>query len=138
MTKPKKGRRLSTDVEITPLLDVMFLLVIFFMVASSFHEETRVLEVALPRADNPKVITIDEAVLNVTVTREGRIFLNDDEIEPPNLRRELRERVRETGFRNMIIRGDSDAPYRHIVAVIDAANAVETEGISFAVLYASM
>ena len=116
----KKPRR-STQIDITPLMDVMFLLVIFFMVASSFHEETRALEVALPRADCPRVITLDEGVLNITVTRDQQIFLGEREIEPPRLREELRTLARETGFTRVVVRADADTPYRHVVAVIDAA-----------------
>ena len=134
----KTKRRKQTDIDITPLLDVMFLLVIFFMVASSFHEETRALEVALPRAENPTIITVDEKVLTVTVTKDDRVFMDEQEVEPSKLKEELNKRVKETGFKNVIIRADSDAKYRSIVAVIDAANAVETEGISFAVLYTSL
>ena len=134
----KKKKRGATEIDITPLLDVMFLLVVFFMVATSFHEETRALEVTLPRAENPKIIAVNEDVLNITVTKDNRIFLNDDEIAPEKLKEELNERVKDTGFKNVIIRGDSEASYRSIVGIIDAANAVETEGISFAVLYTSM
>lgn len=131
-------KRTATEVDITPLLDVMFLLLIFFMVASSFHEETRALEITLPRAETPKVITIDEQVLHITVTRDARFFLGETEVEPDKLRVELDSRIRESGFRHAIIRADADAPYRHMVAVIDALNAVEVEGISFAVLYTAL
>lgn len=136
-TRTKKQRE-STEIDLTSLIDVIFLLLIFFMVATSFHEETRVLDIDLPRALNPKVITIDENVLSIMVTKDNRIFLNNDEIEPSNLTDELNTRAKKTGFRNVIIKGDAETSYRNIVAVIDAANAVETKGISFAVLYTTM
>ncbi len=116
----------------------MFLLVIFFMVATSFHEETRVLEVKLPRAEKPKIITLKEGVLNVTVTSDNRIFLGDDEIQPADLRKAVKERLAKSDVKQVIVRGDIKADYRYIAAVVDAANIAEADGISFAVLYTSI
>ena len=133
-----KRKRKKTQIDITSLIDVMFLLVIFFMVATSFHEETRVLEVTLPRAEKPKVVTVNEDVLNVTVTGDNRIFFGDDEIEPEKVREELRKRLRDSEIKQVIIHGDIKAEYRYIISVVDASNIAEAEGISFAVLYTSL
>ena len=96
-----KKKRRASEIDITPLMDVIFLLLIFFMVASSFHEETRALEVTLPRAEHPKIITVDEAVLNITVTKENRIFLNDDEVEPTELIEKLKQLAIDTARRDL-------------------------------------
>ena len=134
----RKQKRKATEIDITPLMDVVFLLLIFFMVATSFHEETRALDVSLPRAENPKIITIDEQVLTITVTKDDRLFLDEVEIEPKALKDELDRFAMETGFRNVIVKGDESAKYRTIAAVLDALTMVETEGISFAVTYTSL
>ncbi|NQT92801.1 MAG: biopolymer transporter ExbD [Lentisphaerae bacterium] len=138
MSLRAKQRRESSDIDITSLLDVIFLLLIFFMVASSFHEETRALDVTLPRAENPEVITLDENVLSVTVSKDDRIFLNEREVDPQNLKEELTKEILATGFKNLLIKGDGETKYRNIAAVIDAATTLEVEGVSFAVLYSSM
>jgi len=132
--KKKKERR-RTDVDITPLLDVIFLLLVFFMVATTFHEETRAIDVTLPRAENPKIITMNEKVLSVPTSSDDRFFLNEDEVEPTDLRKALNDRIIETGFKHVLVKGDRDAKYQNIAAVIDALSALEVEGISFAVLY---
>lgn len=136
----KIGRRARkpTDVDITSLIDVMFLLVIFFMVATSFHEETRVLEITLPRAEKPKIITLKEGVLTITVTGDNRIFIGEDEIQAEDLRKAVTERLDGSEVKQVIVRGDIKAEYRYIAAAVDAANIAEAEGISFAVLYTSL
>ena len=135
MKKRSARRRKRTDVDITPLMDVIFLLLIFFMVATTFHEETRALDVALPRAENPRILTLDERVLSITVSEDKRIFLNEREIEPRSLKAELEQQLLETGYRQVLLKGDQAAPYASIAGVIDALAVLEVDGISFAVTY---
>ena len=116
-------------------MDVIFLLLVFFMVATTFHEETRAIDVTLPRAENPKIITLNEKVLSITISRDDRFFLNDEETEPADLKKALNDLVLDTGFKHVLIKGDREAKYQNIAAVIDALSALEVEGISFAVLY---
>ena len=134
----KKRTRKRTDIDITSLLDVIFLLLIFFMVASSFHEESRALDVTLPRAENPKIITLDEQTLSITITKEDQLFLNEQEIEAPKLKAELHDRALKTGFKRVLIKADGEAKYRYLAAVMDALAVLEVEGISFAVMYTAM
>lgn len=134
----KKNRRRPTDVDLTPLMDVIFLLLVFFMVATSFHEESRALDVSLPRAENPKVISLDERVLSITISKDDNIFLNEDEIDPAKLKEELNRRILDTGFKHVLIKADAEAKYRNIVAIIDVLTVLEVDGISFAVLYTSL
>ena len=134
----KKNRRRPTDVDLTPLMDVIFLLLVFFMVATSFHEESRALDVSLPRAENPKVISLDERVLSITISKDDNIFLNEDEIDPAKLKEELNRRILDTGFKHVLIKADAEAKYRNIVAIIDVLTILEVDGISFAVLYTSL
>lgn len=134
----KKNRRKHTEIDITPLMDVIFLLLVFFMVATSFHEESRALEVSLPHAENPKVISLDELVLSITISKDDHIFLNEDEIEPAKLKEELNRRILETGFKHVLIKADAEAKYRNIVAVIDVLTILQVDGISFAVLYTTL
>ena len=131
----RRRRRRRTDVDITPLMDVIFLLLIFFMVATTFHEETRALDVTLPRAENPRIVTLDENVLSVTISQDKRIFLGEREIEPRQLKDELKAELLDTGYRHVLLKGDQAAPYASVAGVIDALTALEVEGIAFAVTY---
>ncbi len=133
-----KKRQEGTEIDITSLLDVMFLLVVFFMVASSFHEETRAIDLALPRAENPRVIVLDDSVLSVTVSRDGRVFVGDDEVAPGQLKHDLGRALTQRDVKNVVIRGDAEARYQSMVSIVDALSTLEVEGVSFAVLYTSL
>lgn len=129
-------QREATDVDITPLLDVMFLLVIFFMVATSFHEETRTLDIELPRANAPNILTLDDAIRTIAVTAEGRLFLDDEELDPAALEHALRTAAADAPSLRVLVRADAEAAYRHVAEVLDTLHATEIDGVSFAVTYA--
>ncbi len=134
----RRKRREATEIDITPLLDVMFLLVVFFMVVSSFHEETRAIDVELPRAENPRVIALDDSVLSITVSRDDRIFVGDDEVVPGHLKQDLNRALTQSGIKNVVIRGDVGAKYQNIISIVDALSTLDVEGLAFAVLYTSL
>jgi len=71
--KFKRSNKLQSVPNLTPLIDVVFLLLIFFMVSTSFSRETRLL-VSLPEADG-EVVSSAEAI-EVLVTREGNYAIN--------------------------------------------------------------
>ncbi|MCJ8330413.1 MAG: biopolymer transporter ExbD [Lentisphaeria bacterium] len=133
--KRRKKKR-KTDLDLTPLMDVIFILLIFFMITSTFHEETRVLDLTLPRAKNPKIVKMDK-FLTINVTKENLIYIDTDEepVDPAKLQEILKQRIEESEVKNVLINGDEDAKYKTITAIIDALNALEIDGISFAVIY---
>ena len=64
-------------VDITSMIDVVFLLVIFFMVTSTFIEEAKVYKIELPRAKKPETVSRDDTHM-LSVTGDGKIFLKID------------------------------------------------------------
>lgn len=62
------------DIDLTPMIDVVFLLVIFFMVTTTFIEEAKVYKITLPRAEKPQTISRENATM-LTVTFDGKIYL---------------------------------------------------------------
>ncbi len=134
----RRKPRQSTEIDITSLIDVMFLLVVFFMVASSFHEETRAVDVALPRAESSSVLSLDDTVLSITISRDDRVFVGEDEVLPGRLSQELNRVLTETGVKKVLIRGDSEAKYQSVISIIDKLSTLDVEGVSFAVLYTSL
>jgi biopolymer transport protein ExbD len=109
------------DIDITPLIDCVFLLVLFFMLTSSFIEEAKVYKISLPRAND--AVTIDRAQAeSVTVTLDGRYFYRDGsgEKEVANLEvleRQLRDRDDERKKKPMILRCDARCEYRQFVQI---------------------
>jgi len=116
-------RREDPEVNLTPLIDVVFLLLIFFMVSTTFQREAQ-LQVQLPEASNAPVEQPDE-VLEITIDAEGRYFINEQQVvnaSPQALRRAIRQTLGE-GRKDMpvVIRADGRTPHQAVVTAMDVA-----------------
>lgn len=130
-----KFRRRShqeATVELTPLIDVVFLLLIFFMVSTTFIRETQ-LKIDLPEASG-ELQEIEEDVIEITVDRRGDYAVNERLLvnnEIDTLVRALRERLadRDPSAR-VIITADASAAHADVVRAMDAAGRVGLSRIS--------
>jgi biopolymer transport protein ExbD len=104
----------------TSLLDILFILIVFFLVAATFREEERDLAVALPRADESSPLTAQPRVIVVNVRRDGRYVLGDRALELPGLAERVRAALAADSERKILIRGDRDARHEHVAAAIRA------------------
>ncbi len=105
---------------LTPMIDVVFLLLIFFMVATTFLDPEKEIEVDLPRAESGAASEeeLDELVINVT--SDGRILLGAEEVDDGDLRAALRTAASRDPATAVTIRGDRAARHEAIVGVMDA------------------
>jgi len=108
-------------IEMIPLIDVVFLLLIFFiytMLSMTIHKGIPVL---LPQA---KTAPIDrETYLTISITRDHRIFLDEREIPVDGLLQELVEARKEQPHVRVFISGDRRVPYEWVVRVLDTVRA---------------
>jgi len=121
--KFKRQRSQEVGVDLTPLIDVVFLLLIFFMVSTTFTRESH-LDVELPEASGEPVPARDVKQIDVVVNAQGQYFLNDRPLV--NNRRETLERgVRELAEGNtslpFIITADARTPHEYVVRAMDVA-----------------
>ncbi len=134
MKAPRRERH-EVNVELTPLIDVVFLLLIFFMVSSTFIRETQV-KIDLPEASG-EVREVETDVVEITVDRggeysvNGRILVN---AELATLLRALRE-LQTSGAtvnpeKRVIITADANAAHQSVVRAMDAAGKVGLTRIS--------
>ncbi len=107
------------SINLTPLLDVIFNLIFFFILATTIREAKSFLEVQLPSSSEAAAREAETATLIITVTDTNMIYLNEREVTPKDLETLLKEehvgKVRE-----IIIRGDAKAYNQTIVDVLDA------------------
>lgn len=114
----------SDDIDLTALIDCIFLLVLFFMVTSSFIEESQAFKVELPRADNPEVIPQAETV-TVGLTLDNRYFLREGTKEPvPMADLEevlgwLKEHEVKHKQTSVIVRCDARSEYQQYVQIVN-------------------
>lgn len=117
--KIQKGNALAS-LSITPLIDVVFLLLIFFLVATKFDEEESALDIQLPQATESTPIWSLPQSLIININRKGEFFVSGKNISSEELKTLL-----QTSWENpkadssVIIRGDERAPFG---SVVEAAN----------------
>ncbi len=117
----RKSRPTIPKVELTPMIDVVFLLIIFFMVVAQFAKQAR-LEMNLPREIGDRAGE-EEAGLVINIDADGRIVLETD--EPPVSIDELKGRVRAAmatsgaDWQSLIIRADQDGTAKTLNEVLE-------------------
>ncbi|MCD0459890.1 ExbD/TolR family protein [Roseiconus lacunae] len=114
-----KRNRSNEDVTInlTPMIDVVFLLVIFFMVGSKFSESESAIDVSVPAVGpaNPISRVPDDRV--VSLTRDGQIMLNDQPVTKDQLVQQLTNEFSQYPALNVIVRADSDTPIQQYASI---------------------
>ncbi|HGX94012.1 MAG TPA: biopolymer transporter ExbD [Candidatus Tenderia sp.] len=129
----RQFRREEPSVNLTPLIDVVFLLLIFFMVTTTFREESEI-QINLPQASN-KPVEHEAQALEVTIDRDGRFFVNQQALintQLDTLKRALRELKSDADNQSVIVSADANAPHQAVVKAMDAARQVGLTRLSIA------
>ena len=110
------------DVNLTPMIDVVFLLLLFFMVSTSFIRESS-LKVDLPDASG-QALAEQESPIDIIIRANGEVLVNDipmTELTRDALRDLLKTTAGDNDNPHIIISADANAEYQHIVTAMDAA-----------------
>ena len=115
----------STDatIEITPMIDMVFLLLIFFLVATTFQQTERELDIALPHAAAATPISAALREMVVNVAADGSIIVAGETIEPARLSEMLESALAVNPEQKVSVRGDRGTPYANVVRVLDLCKA---------------
>jgi biopolymer transport protein TolR len=105
------------DINVTPLVDVMLVLLIIFMIAAPMLHQG--VEVALPRADAPNLPLRVQDPLVVSIDRNGRIYLRESAVETEELVARLKSQIASRGDDTVFLKGDRDVAYGKIIEVLD-------------------
>jgi biopolymer transport protein ExbD len=117
--------------ELTPLIDVVFLLLIFFMVSTTFVNEPSALEVDLPMSSAPDMIVESEDI-GITMTEDGRIFVDGEGVTMEQLRSELRRIAQQSPTTQVVLRGDKGLEYQRLIDVMSIAHELGLTNFSLA------
>ncbi|MGD8910336.1 MAG: biopolymer transporter ExbD [Chromatiales bacterium] len=122
----------SPEVDITPLIDVVFLLLIFFMVSTTFDREAQIL-VELPEATGEEAEhTLKE--LDITIDAKGIFFVNQREVintEMETLKHAISKAVGDELDIPVIINADARTPHQAVMTAMDAASQLGLERMIF-------
>jgi biopolymer transport protein ExbD len=112
---------LGGTLELTPMIDVVFLLMIFFLVASKLEEDDRAIDVVLPQAAAAKPLTSRTRELIVNIDRDGRLYAGARPVSREELSRLLRQAAADNPARQKVtVRADEEVAHKHVVSVMDA------------------
>ena len=114
-----RARRVDPVVDVTPLIDIIFQLVLFFMVSTTFVSAPGI-EVDLPRSSSDTVLR-DTDDLNVWVNSDGTVYVNEEPVDYSGLKAALSEAARSNPSTLIVIKADKDVGHGRVVAVMDAA-----------------
>lgn len=122
-----RERRMLSEINVTPLVDVILVLLIIFMVTTPMLQ--RGTDVQLPAARVSEVK--EEERITLTVTRDNRIFINNEQVSRENLEAKLKAMTGSGRERVVYFRGDARVSYGLVIDVMDAikSSGIETVGM---------
>ena len=136
MRVPIRSGRAEVGFNMTPMIDVVFLLIIFFLVSSHLAQQESRLQLPLPRAESGVETVYDERPrVTVNVLDDGNVLLAGRRVSVDELLQRLNHEVSRMGQElELRIRADRDVPYRFVGPVMFAAARAGVWQVNFAVI----
>jgi biopolymer transport protein ExbD/biopolymer transport protein TolR len=118
-----------SDINVTPLVDVMLVLLIIFMVITPMLQKG--VSVDLARVHNPRPMQAadKEDATVLAITRDGKIYLGSDAIALDKITAKVKDRVADKLDKTVYVKSDARAKYGDVVAVVDAVRAAGVDAI---------
>lgn len=111
------------SLSLTPLIDVVFLLLIFFLVASRFAQEDYELDVMLPSASEAQPLTVEPKELFINIDQHGEYYVDGRVMSPEEVEEVLRQAVANNPVnQSVVIRADRRVPFDYVVTVMNLCN----------------
>lgn len=131
MARYKKKRALLTP-DLTPLIDVVFLLLIFFIVSSTFNKYGSI-KVELPTSTMESVKEEENEALEIIIDKDNRYFINYKEDKKREVTFEELDSYLISGVKSVAITGDKNLKYQNIIDVVSKVknHRIENLGINF-------
>ena len=118
-----------SDINVTPLVDVMLVLLIIFMVITPMLQKG--ISVDLARVNNPHLMNAAEKedATVLAITRDGKIYLGTDTIALDKIATKVKDRVADKLDKTVYIKSDARAKYGDVVSVVDAVRAAGVDSL---------
>ncbi len=125
----RKKLKLKVSPDMTPMIDTMFLLLIFFMLSSTIIK-TSAINVEVPSAKSSTAQPKQNII--VSITPDGRVFINEKETPLKNLRSEMAQMIKRFKTDTVVIQGDKNINYGTLITVMDEARLAGAKIVSLA------
>ena len=129
MRRRRDRRKSESEVNLTPMLDVVFIMLIFFIVTASFVKESGI-EISRPGAST--AVRKERGNILIAISANDQIWMNRRQVDPRALRANIERMHAENPQGAVIIQADKDAKTGLLVKVMDAARSAGVKNVSLA------
>ncbi len=115
----RKRLTLRTGIELAPFVDILFLLVTYFLMNATLANNPSI-KIELPKSDTSQ--SAETQPLTIVINQENQIFVNEKNVTLKDLGREVIARIKDKEKDQVIIRGDKKSSYQMVISVMDELN----------------
>jgi len=129
LAKRNEGAKVSSDINVTPMVDVMLVLLIIFMVVTPMLQKGHSVDMA--KVNNPEQMpdADKEDALLVTVTRDGQVYFGTDQISIDSLTNKVKDRLANKQDKRVYVKADMRARFGFVVQVVDGVRAAGVDDL---------
>ena len=115
-----EGAKVNSNINVTPMVDVMLVLLIIFMVITPMLQRSMTVELAKANNPIPMADADKEDALIVAVTSDGKIYFDTQQVKDPgDLTQKVKDRVANRVNKEVYVKADARAKYKNVVDVVD-------------------
>lgn len=129
-TQPERENEIITDINVTPMVDIMLVLLIIFMVTATYITRNAI-EVRLPEAATGEDVT--NTTLALVVSQDGSLFLNGEAVSLDEIRQRVLPIVKESPEVQAVVDGDRMVAYGRVMEVIDTLRSLGVKNFAASV-----
>ncbi|MBI1318373.1 MAG: hypothetical protein GC168_05395 [Candidatus Hydrogenedens sp.] len=134
MKIPRPWQEEADTIQMAPLIDIVFLTLVFFMVTAVFARVESEVGITLPTADSAADAARTQGEIYINIRPDGVIVVNDREMDLPELQNVLDRVARYFPGGAVIIRGDKNVALERAIQVLDCCRKADIQNVSFAAL----
>jgi biopolymer transport protein ExbD len=123
----KREDEMAGEIDLTPMLDVVFILLIFFIVTSVFVTEAGI-DVSKPQASTAEARSKD--LILIAISDDGQIWIDGEQLDPRFIRSRFERRLAETPNASVVIQGDRAAQNENVMTILRAARDANISAVS--------
>jgi len=129
LAKRDEGSKVNSDINVTPMVDVMLVLLIIFMVITPMLQKG--VSVDLAKVNNPVAMedADKEDALVVAIMKDGRVYFGNDVIQPDQLTGKVKDRLANRTDKRVYVRADARARFKSVVDVVDNVRAAGVDDL---------
>ncbi|HZD30481.1 MAG TPA: biopolymer transporter ExbD [Candidatus Angelobacter sp.] len=119
ISKRDEGSKVNSNINVTPMVDVMLVLLIIFMVITPMLQKGVSVDMAKVNSPNPMPDADKEDALLISIMRDGKVYFGSDRVDPDKLTNLVKDRLANKADKRVFIKSDARARYGTVVDVVD-------------------